>query len=75
MEGANIYGYFYDRLGVQPRDKTLLELPVFSTCGDDCRQAIEAAVVFLRWVERANPEKKQEVLDTLNYVVEVFWRG
>lgn len=75
LDGESIYMYFTRKFGCPPEDDTLKELPVFSNCGEDCRQAIDRAFEFSRSVNRANPQLLNEVLLILNDTISIFWRG
>jgi len=85
----NVADYFIVKLGEDPRDETLYELPLSSACGDDCRKAVDAAVGLIAHVRaafgrdgeirpgtrviRRTPESA--VVEMARLVIGAYWRG
>jgi hypothetical protein len=68
----SIYEHFTNRLGREPEDESLMELPVVSPCGRDCRRVIDAAVPLIKAVDVSVEE---EILSAVEHAVSVYWRG
>ena len=73
---------FPDHLGLhadEPMREALKSMPLDSTCGEDCKAAIDAASVFAHHVRRAYGDDKPDwILDiafTASHTVQVFIRG
>jgi hypothetical protein len=76
----NIYEYFTEKMGHNPADDSLKELPVESPCGADCKAAIDAGAALLHHVHNAfvfgDVELgQQRVISTVNCIIECYWRG
>lgn len=73
----NIYDYFKEKLGVEPDDTSLKKLPVDSGCGDDCKEAIDAAEKLVAIVAKAvgHSTETDMIISATEEAVTVFWRG
>jgi hypothetical protein len=71
----NVYEYFLHHLNVRPSDDTLQELPVETSCGRDCRQAIDAAKALIVITDKADPHLKTLIVDATDGCVTTFLRG
>lgn len=80
----NIADYFSKKLGAAPSDESLRQLPLASSCGQDCAQAIDLAAGLLEHVRAAfgsNPhghpfyQAEEQLIDVARRVIEVYWRG
>jgi len=81
--------YFSAKLGEGANDGTLRTLPIDSDCGQDCIEAIDAAlglIIHIRMamgndgeVEDASKEVRRtpepDVIDVVRKVVSIYWRG
>lgn len=73
---TNVFDYFTDKLGYEPKDETFKELPVESKCGDDCRKAIDAAFEFLKSSRAADGDMRtSEIVDHCEHTCCIFWHG
>jgi hypothetical protein len=68
----SIYEHFTNRLGREPEDVTLMDLPVASPCGRDCRRVIDAA---LPLIKAADTSIEEEIVSVVEHAVSVYWRG
>lgn len=75
----NVADYFARTLGAAHEDITLRNLPIDSTCGQDCIQAIDAASAFVSEVRSAfgdhHPSVGGHILTVARQIVSVYWRG
>lgn len=75
---TTVFDHFKQRLGIEPDDETLRELPCDSTCGADCVGAIDAGALLMRHVSVAHGDDHtmhSEIVAIVFDVVSVYWRG
>lgn len=68
----HVYGYFVEELGEDPDDPTLLDLPLSSPCGQDCKRVIDWAKLSCQGLD---PAAHRNVIRGANIAIEVLWRG
>jgi hypothetical protein len=77
-QATNVYDYFRQQFEMPPGDESLRELSIDSTCGDDCRTAIDSAKGLHNALRRARGDTAEDlnliVLFT-NDIIRIFWRG
>lgn len=71
----SIYELFQSILGQASEDQTLRELPVDSECGRDCAKAIFAARALLDHVEASGAPRLPDVIEAVDHIVQIYWRG
>lgn len=69
---TNVYDYFTHNFGEYPCDETLTDLPIDSPCGQDCKIAIDCAVLLLDLIDSS---LRDSVVAIANESVQIFWRG
>lgn len=81
-EPTDVYHYFREKLGRWPSDDTLKKLPRNSECGKACVAVIDAASTLIDHIRAAfgpfgidNGPDKRHVLEVVEEVVAVYWRG
>jgi hypothetical protein len=77
MKEKNVYDYFMARLGERSSDRSLLDLPLDSNCGEDCQRAIDCAYEFIRHINGAlgRHEEYAAAIKLTDHIVQVYWRG
>lgn len=75
MKGKSIAQYYEEKFGVAVDDVSLIDLPVKSGCGEDCKRAIDQAKKFYDIAKRASPKASAMVLKALDETIGVFWHG
>jgi hypothetical protein len=52
-------------------------MPLESSCGQDCREAIDAAAAFVAHVHASigDGAEAADIIETASLVCEVYWRG
>lgn len=70
----NVFDYFTQQLGASPREQTLRELDVTSTCGKDCVLVIDIARLLLSRCD-SHADVRNPILDGINAAIEIFWLG
>ena len=72
MPDESVYAYFLARVGRNPCDESLRDLPVTSECGADCKRVIDAGVAFRDTVDTFF---KPLVASVIEDAVAILWRG
>jgi hypothetical protein len=74
---ASVWDYFKEHLGQGP-DDDLLNLPLDTNCGSDCREAIDAAKAFMQHLKNADGESlasREIVCEQTERICMVYFRG
>jgi hypothetical protein len=71
---TNVWEYFNEILGEPPHD-SLKDLPLDSTCGRDCRVAIDTTAALRTVADRADLDLAEGLIETCNEICLIFWRG
>ena len=74
----NVAAYFQRMLEAESKDATLVDLPIDSNCGRDCKGAIDAAAAMLKHIHAALGTETIEsawVIEATDMVCRVYWRG
>jgi hypothetical protein len=67
----DVFAYFSEIFGEMPSDDTLMDLPVNSPCGADCKKVIDAG----KRLADLSADIRQDLIQLIDSQVETFWRG
>lgn len=71
----SVFDYFCEKLGDEPDDETLRDLPVQSGCGNDCAEAIDVAAKLIAICDKAKRCNRAPILHMVNETCRIFWHG
>jgi hypothetical protein len=67
-----IFQYFADKLGAEPEEQSLKDLPIDSPCGEGCKAVIDAAAGLLAVSDRGAHD---DIRAAAEIAVNIYWVG
>lgn len=72
---TNVFDYFVQMIGIAPAEGSFTQLPLETKCGADCKGAIDAAAAFIAFGDKASPAMREEIVDSLESIIETYYFG
>jgi hypothetical protein len=68
----SVYEHYFHTIGKAPRDPSLIKLPVDTSCGRECVEAIDMAHEVMM---DAKPTARRRIEDALTAMLSIYLRG